>query len=457
MEPEVRKSRRTKTSPTELVAKTSRRQRSSSVDTQNPKRSKKEGRKNRSKAPKEKVTEKSREQEQEKDVPLADWFSYITGTDETTFAANREKYIEHEADGYLSIKNSVTGRTFKAGKFEMIMYGDMLLDVGVSRREQKLQKKRPFPLIEIVTSLDKDSTRFVDVAYLQSLPENRNAIFQIASNFNSVEAITESSFPDSPNFTTKYFMDRTQGPAASISCGAGAITRVHAAFFNERKDPSTWGQTKDTQVNFLQNLSKHYPTSNGYVVYTGDEPKFSKNVKGKKWKKMQANYYVAYHKEQEVVLGHRKAESYEVQPESEQLVDQVCCAAVNMLQGTNGINNRKLDAKQYKMRFILQAAYDSTYLSAVYHERQTLFLTFVGGGAFGNDIDLIWNQILKSHQKWARHTKSKISKVVIIMFSPRPNVNNWVQQMTEQNIPYNYIGYREGKKELLASFVPPEL
>lgn len=88
----------------------------------------------------------------------------------------------------------------------------------------------------------------MDVAYLQTLPENRNALFQIASNFNGVEAVTETSYPDSDNFTTRYVTDRTQGPAASISAGAGAITRVHAAFFNEKKPPKEWGQTKDTQV-----------------------------------------------------------------------------------------------------------------------------------------------------------------------------------------------------------------
>jgi hypothetical protein len=50
------------------------------------------------------------------------------------------------------------------------------------------------------------------------------------------------------------------------------------------------------QVNFVKNLSRHFPIVNGYVVYSGNEPKFPKNRKGKKWKKMLANYYVAYHR-----------------------------------------------------------------------------------------------------------------------------------------------------------------
>lgn len=104
-----------------------------------------------------------------------------------------------------------------------------------------------------------------------------------------------------------------------------------------------------------------------------------------------ANYYVAYHKDQEVLLGHRKPDTYETQTDPDQVIDQVCCAgthrfftlvltilAVNMLQGAKGINNRKIDIKMNKMCFILQAAYDSTYLSAVYYQRKVVYLTLVG-------------------------------------------------------------------------------
>ena len=57
----------------------------------------------------------------------------------------------------------------------------------------------------------------VDVSVLQCAKENEGCMFQAASNFNGVECISEGSTPDSPNFTTQYFYDHTQGPAASIS------------------------------------------------------------------------------------------------------------------------------------------------------------------------------------------------------------------------------------------------
>lgn len=152
-----------------------------------------------------------------------------------------------------------------------------------------------------------------------------------------------------------------------------------------------------------------------------------------------------------------------------------------MLQGAKGINNRKIDTKMNKMCFILQAAYDSTYLSAVYYQRKIVYLTlvgtwglaterkngflvyargsdsFLGGGAFGNDIDTIWAQVLASHKKWARHTKSQIEKVVLIMFTPRANTNEWLFQMQDEDIPYTYIGYKGGKKEVMDYYDPSEV
>jgi len=89
-------------------------------------------------------------------------------------------------------------------------------------------------------------------------------VFQVASNFNGVEATSETSSPDSPTFTEKYIYDPTQGiihkqnnktilpfptgPAASISAGAAAIARVHAAFYEPDTSQNAWLQTRSKQV-----------------------------------------------------------------------------------------------------------------------------------------------------------------------------------------------------------------
>eukprot|EP01126_Amoeba_proteus_P006595 TRINITY_DN12308_c0_g2_i3.p1 TRINITY_DN12308_c0_g2~~TRINITY_DN12308_c0_g2_i3.p1 ORF type:complete len:490 (-),score=83.98 TRINITY_DN12308_c0_g2_i3:60-1529(-) len=382
------------------------------------------------------------------------WFEFVTGCDETTFSKTRAEHLFVDEDENLFIKNCKTGRLTKAGKFSLIMMGQMYLDVGISRKESRKQKKRHYPPIEIITTLDRGSIRLVDIGYLQTLPENRNCVFQIASNFNGVEGVCETTTPDSHKFTTKYYLDKTQGPTASVSCSAGAISRVHLAFYSPKKKPSEWGQTEDMQLNFMKDLESHFPVKNGYIVYTGKEPKFPK-PNGKKWKKLIANFHVAYHAEQQVCLGHRTETISETQRDPQQTVDQVCCAAINMIQGLNGKNNEQCDRKRKKMKFALQAAYDGTYLGTIRHGRKKIFLTFVGGGAFGNPHSDIFNQIVKSHKKWSRHTKSVIEKVVLVMWTPlHEHIDAWLELLKQENVPYSYIGYKHLKPKLISSYDP---
>lgn len=65
--------------------------------------------------------------------------------------------------------------------------------------------------------------RAVDVAALQAEAENLGATFQVASNFNCLE-FTHAG--DSPaHGVSRYIFDKTQGPAASISCAPATIFR----------------------------------------------------------------------------------------------------------------------------------------------------------------------------------------------------------------------------------------
>jgi len=263
-----------------------------------------------------------------------------------------------------------------------------------------------------------------------------------------VEAINELSTPDRDKFTEMYFLDRTQGPAASISAGAGAIARVHAAFYAPKKPHPQWCQDGAQQINFVSDkkLSKHFPVQNGYVVYTGAEPKFPK-PNSKQWKKLQSSYLIALHRGQEVTYGHRHPDHFEVVKDSDQRVDQVCCAAVNMLQGRTGLKNKDHDPKRTKMQFMLQCVYNGTYMAAIHGGRTKIFLTLVGGGAFGNEIPMILEAIKNAHIEWSKHSQSLIKKVVLILFGIRREVTDWVQTMVNAGVPVSYQIYKKGVPE----------
>jgi len=295
------------------------------------------------------------------------------------------------------------------------------------------------------------------VAYLQSLSENKGAAFQIASNFNCLEVITEIVSPDLPQFTEKYFRDRTQGPAASVSAGGAAITRVHCAFFAPNTPIVDWRQTATHQVNILGQLNKFFPMRNGYVTLHGKEPKFPK-LHGKKYFKHLAKVAVGYHEGAQVTTGHR-SQTLERVTDPSQSVDQVFCAAMNLSQGPTGMKNSMVKDHLVKAQFVLEAMYTGTYLSALIHKKKHLFLTLVGGGAFGNEKEWIFEAIFAAHKRWGKHAESALEKVTIALFNENDLWPGTFKRMTGLLIPFTFTVYEAGKARLVKEFdgKPPQV
>jgi hypothetical protein len=198
-----------------------------------------------------------------------EWFVCLTGNYEDSFAIARDKHIVQVGvsrppgaccDVYeLGLLNVRTRQMYKAGTFYAASVND--LKMAALRNAEKMAVTTTAAekcVLEIMTRDDFYSTRCVDVAALQADRDNDGAMFQAASNFNGVEAVSESYTPDSQNFTTNYTRDRTQGPAASVSAGAAAITRVHAAFYDPARPPAEWGQTVTRQIQLLESVTPQY-------------------------------------------------------------------------------------------------------------------------------------------------------------------------------------------------------
>jgi len=312
------------------------------------------------------------------------------------------------------------------------------------------RKSVPF---EIITRSDNYSITYVDVSYRQMLEENREAVFQVASNFNGVECISSGSSPDSKYFTQNYIYDRTQGPIASISAGAGAITRVHAAFYDSKTTQDEWQQTKDHQIEFLGELSEHFPVENGYVCLTGKEPEFPE-LGSPESQELFLKAKIGYHKDQQVTTGPSTKQGFVTLHDPAQKIDQVLCAALNVSQGYSGMRNAHTKGVREKCKFILDLAYEGTYLSAIANNRKTIFLTLIGGGVFGNLKSWIYSAIIEAHLKWACNKSSSLEKVVIPLFSTHDVWEPFTKVLKSQRIPYNWYNYEKGKKSLIDSFEP---
>ena len=192
-----------------------------------------------------------------------------------------------------------------------------------------------------------------------------------------------------------YEYDATQGPASAMSCGAGTIYRNYFVNINGRI-----GQTSDNQVDCLKDIgdelgntnNKLWEMSNGYALVTEEGLKEINqalfNMNEEQYNALKLKLRVGIQWNTEVTLNDRK-----------DIVNQVYCSALPVAY------SRIEDSLWEKFaRLILEATYEATFYAALINYQKTgsnkLFLTLVGGGAFGNKMEWIIDAIKNSLNKF---------------------------------------------------------
>ena len=300
------------------------------------------------------------------------------------------------------------------------------------------------------------STKFVDVAYLQSNAENNGAMFQVASNFNGVEAVKEASWPDEAEFLTNYVDDNTQGPAASVSAGPAAISRVLLPFYKEGDSvpAAEWRQTREQQVEMLGDVKEYYSVVNGYVVQQGSErvPEDPEAVVSRVRVCVQVGAQVTFGctNQWEQTLETVPAPAT---PANTQRVSQVFCAAMNLRQGASGYVNAALPESPRLAALLLEAAYRGTYLAALRHGCPKLFLTLIGGGAFGNNIDTILETIGRVHLEVAcKEKNATLKEVHVVLFNEPSGMIRLLQGLREKGVEVEIHAFRNGTGTIYTKF-----
>lgn len=202
--------------------------------------------------PKEKEETKTQEKKDEeavdvgpfvsRDVLVADWFDAVVGVTEPVFSRMSSDERAHffscrrpdSDDGggeHVVLRRGGVdhdGGDVQCGVFEVISLQQLRTEITSKKKPSSSQKKTKTPFV-LLTRNDDDieSIRCVDVSHLQSQACHVGCLFQVASNMNAVEAIAQQADIESDTFVTDYCYDRTQGPAASISCGAAAVARLY--------------------------------------------------------------------------------------------------------------------------------------------------------------------------------------------------------------------------------------
>lgn len=217
-----------------------------------------------------------------------------------------------------------------------------------------------------------------NVQHLHADEGNAGALFQVASQFNLLEMVSPDVTPE--RGVGIYENDRTQGPACAIAAGAGTIYRNYFAPVN-----GMVGQSADNQIDCLAGIGsllgnageRLWRMVNGYVLPTAEglkeinETLNSLDDIGRD--QLRQALQIGLHHDTQVTLdgsGHAVSQAY--------------CSALPVAY----TEHPPRLWKDFAM-LVLEASYEAAICAAIVNAERTgnnaLFLTLLGGGAFGNE------------------------------------------------------------------------
>ena len=301
------------------------------------------------------------------------WFRNLMGFNEINPLQVQENIA---IDGEL-MTSLVNGKSYQHGVFEVPTLKELKNRIDLSVFDGNIK------ITEIIGN----------VRALHGLADNKNAMFQAASQFNMLEMISPSVTPEMG--VDRYENDHTQGPACAIACGAGTIYRNYFAPSRGKK-----GQTFDNQLDGLEEIGKFFGNDksalwkmqNGYCFPTEKGLKtISESIR-----KMKTQEYEAL---KNLLKTGIQWNTEVTNCAQKQLVSQIYCSALPI--GYSNIYSG--DWKEFAS-LVLDATYESAFYAATENYQKTgcpiLYLTLVGGGVFQNELSWILSAIKSSVEKF---------------------------------------------------------
>lgn len=303
------------------------------------------------------------------------WFESLVGFREESPDQVRGNL---ELDGTI-IRSLVNGRELQCGRLEIPSLGEL----------QQLLQEQNFA----GSSRTRVSEHVGDVRELHADPANAQALFQVASQFNLLEMMHPSVSPE--RGIDIYERDRTQGPACAMSCGGATMYRNYFVPVGAQV-----GQTTDNQVDCIRELGVALGNADG-CYWTNQNGYALPSKEG-----LHAIAAVLVDADEDERDGYRKLLRIGAQwdagvsvSDAEHAVSQVFCSALPV-----AYSSVREDVWEPFARLVLEAAYEATMICGVLNARRTgnniVFLTLLGGGAFGNANDWITDAIARAVGKF---------------------------------------------------------
>lgn len=304
------------------------------------------------------------------------WFEALTGFEEKSPDQVRSNIT---VDGEILI-SQVNGKGAACGRLEIPTLGELheRVELNEGGRGGRMTVR------EIVA----------DVQALHADPANAGALFQVASQFNLLEMASPGITPEQGVGIYEY--DHTQGPACAIAAGAGTIYRNYFVPVNGQT-----GQSRNNQIDCLADLGRAlgnagnrlWKMQNGYVLPTaGGLQEIAQRLRAageEEWDELRKLLRVGVQWDTQVTVRNAAHK-----------VSQVYCSALPV-----AYSSHPPDLWTDFARLVLEAAYEATLCAAILNGRgagnRTVFLTLLGGGAFGNETGWILGALKRALRRFA--------------------------------------------------------
>lgn len=327
------------------------------------------------------------------------WFEELTGFRETSASQVREN-ITVDGDTLTSLVNR---KVFTCGRLETPSLAELRDRVRCCGH-----------------AIGKLSVREVvaNVLDLHANESNAGCLFQVASQFNLLEMVNPNVTPE--HGIGIYERDRTQGPTCAIAAGAGTIYRNYFTIVNGHT-----GQSARNQIDCLADIgvaldnseNRLWEMRNGYALASREGLiEISKRLRASPENELDQL-------RQLLRIGIQWNTQVTIR-ESKHTVTQAYCSALPV-----AYSNHSWYLWEEFARLVLEASYEATICTAILNSLSTgnnsVFLTLLGGGAFGNEIDWITEAIkraLKLHKNWGL-------EVAIVSYG---SSKRYIQQLVDQ-------------------------
>lgn len=291
------------------------------------------------------------------------WFQALTGFSEESPQQVRENITV--ADNVLNSR--VNGKVLICGELETPSLAELR-----RRVHSNTNTGGKISVREIIAN----------VQHLHADESNSGSLFQVASQFNLLEMVS----PDvTPEFGVGiYERDPTQGPACAIAAGAGTIYRNYFAVVNGQTGQSSYNQIdclSDIGVALGNSENRLWKMRNGYVLASHEGlTEISSRLRGaseRELDELRQLLRIGVQWDTQVTLN-----------DSSHTISQAYCSALPVAYSPHSS-----DLWSEFARLILEASYEATICTAILNSvrngNNRVYLTLLGGGAFGNETEWI--------------------------------------------------------------------